>query len=181
MTKNDKTSEIEIEQVLDVETLKQALVEEKEKSEKYLTNWQRSQADFENYKKRVEREKEEIVDSANNTLISNLLTVVDDVERAFASLPVPPTEFNWIEGVKLIYKKFKAVLEMQGLTEIEAKGEPFDPHLHEAVMRQEGEEGMVIEEIQKGYKLKNKVIRPSLVVVGQGKEDKEAEQEGQKE
>lgn len=181
MTKNDKTSEVEIEQVLDVETLKQALVEEKEKSEKYLTNWQRSQADFENYKKRVEREKEEIVDSANNTLISNLSTVVDDVERAFASLPVPLTESDWIEGIKLIYKKFKAVLEAQGLTEIKAKGEPFDPHLHEAVMRREGEEGMVIEEIQKGYKLKNKVIRPSLVVVGQGKEDKEAGQEGQKE
>jgi len=178
---NDKSTETEVEQVEDIEALKQALTEEKEKAEKYLANWQRTQADFANYKKRAEQEKMEIVEFANSTLILNLLTIMDDFGRAFSSLPAQLAEFSWFEGIKLIYNKLKTTLEMQGLVEIKAKGEPFDPHLHEAVMRQEGKEGLVIEQIQKGYKLKNKVIRPSMVIVGKGKEEKETEQEGQKE
>jgi len=178
---NNKPTETGVEQVEDIEALKQALTEERERSEKYLANWQRTQADFINYKKRAEQEKIETVEFANSTLILNLLTIIDDLERAFDSLPAQLTGFNWIDGIKLIYNKLKATLEVQGLAEIKAKGEPFDPYLHEAVMRQEGEEGIVIEEIQKGYKLKNKLIRPSLVVVGKGKGKGKIEQEGQKE
>ena len=154
----------------DVETLEQALVEEREKAEKYLANWQRCQADFVNYKQRAEQEKKEIIDFANSALISNLLPIMDDLERAFASVPAELDESSWTEGIKLIYNKLKATLEAQGLTEIKAKGELFDTHLHEAVMQQEGEDGIVIEETQKGYKFKEKVIRPSLVIVGKGKE-----------
>jgi molecular chaperone GrpE len=154
----------------DVETLEQALSEEKEKAEKYLTNWQRCQADFVNYKQRTEQEKKETIDFANSALVSNLLPIMDDLERAFASIPTELDDSSWTEGIKLIYNKLKVTLEAQGLTEIEAKGEPFDPHLHEAVMQQEGEDGVVIEETQKGYKFKEKVIRPSLVIVGKGKE-----------
>jgi len=90
-------------------------------------------------------------------------------------------KFTWVEGIKLIYNKLKAILEAQGLAEIKAKGELFDPHLHEAVMRREGEEGVVVEDIQKGYKFKDRVLRPSMVVVGQGKGEKETEQEIQQE
>ena len=157
----------------DVETLEQALVEEKEKAEKYLTNWQRCQADFVNYKQRTEQEKRETIDFANSALISKLLPVMDDLERAFASIPAELDDSSWTEGIKLIYNKLKANLEAQGITAIEAKGELFDPHLHEAVMQQEGEDGVVIEETQKGYKFKEKVIRPSLVIVGKGKEKEE--------
>ena len=157
----------------DVETLEQALFEEKEKAEKYLTNWQRCQADFANYKQRTEQEKREIIDFANSALISKLLPVMDDMERAFASIPAELDDSSWTEGIKLIYNKLKVTLEAQGLTEIEAKGELFDPHLHEAVMQQEGEDGIVIEETQKGYRLKEKVIRPSLVIVGKGEEKEE--------
>ena len=163
---NDEVTEAEV-KIEDVEALKQALAEEKEKTEKYLTNWQRSQADFSNYKRRIEQERGEIVEFANSTLILNLLPILDDLERAFTSLPEQFTKLSWIDGIKLSYNKLKATLEVQGLSEIKAKGEKFDPHLHEAVMRQEGEEGMVIEEIQKGYKLKDKVIRPSMVIVGE--------------
>ena len=170
---NDKTAEVELEQAEDIEILKQTLAEEKEKAEKYLASWQRAQADFINYKKRVEQEKNELVEFANSTLILNLLAVMDDLERAFVSLPAQLSEYSWAEGIRLIYNKLKATLEAQGLAEIKVKGEPFDPHLHEAVMHQEGEEGIIIEEIQKGYKLKDKVIRPSLVIVGKGKEEKE--------
>ena len=163
MAESDEISE-------DIETLEQALVEEKEKAEKYLTNWQRCQADFVNYKQRTEQEKKETIDFANSAFISKLLPVMDDLERAFASIPAELDDSSWTEGIKLIYNKLKATLEARGVTEIEAKGELFDPHLHEAVMQQDGEDGVVIEETQKGYKFKEKVIRPSLVIVGKGKE-----------
>jgi molecular chaperone GrpE len=169
LAEGDEVIEEEIEQAEDIETLQQALAEEQEKAEKYLANWQRSQADFENYKRRSEQVKGELIEFASSALISNLLPILDDLERAFASVPAELDESNWTEGIKLIYNKFKTTLETQGLTEIEARGEPFDPRLHEAVMQQEGKEGMVIEEIQKGYKFKEKVIRPSLVTVGNGK------------
>ena len=169
---NDEVVETE-----DIESLKQILAEEKEKAEKYLANWQRSQADFSNYKKRIEQEREEIVKFANSTLILNLLPILDDLERAFVSLPQQLANFSWIDGIKLSYNKLKATLEAQGLSEIKTKGEQFDPHLHEAIMRREGEEGMVIEEIQKGYKLKDKVIRPSMVIVGEGKKTEQAQKE----
>ena len=170
MAGSDEVAEAGIEQDGDVEILQQALAEEKEKAEKYLGNWQRCQADFANYKRRAEQEKEEIIEFANSVLICNLLPVMDDMERAFASVPAELDESSWTEGIKLIYNNLKATLERQGLTEIKAKGEPFDPHLHEAVMQQEGKEGVIIETAQKGYKFREKVIRPSLVIVGKGEE-----------
>lgn len=173
MDEGDKVVEEGIEQAEDIETLQQALAEEKEKAENYLASWQRCQADFINYKQRAEQEKGGIIEFANSTLICNLLPIMDDLERAFASVTVDLDESNWTEGIRLIYNKLKATLEAQGLTEIEARGEPFDPRLHEAAMQQEGEEGMVIEEIQKGYKFKEKVIRPSLVTVGKGERKEE--------
>lgn len=157
---------------VDIETLKRALAEEKEKAEKYLANWQRAEADFSNYKKRAEQEKNELGDSANASLILNLLPVLNDLERAFASLPPKSVGRTWVEGIRLIHRKLQGVLEAQGLTEIKAVGEPFDPSLHEAVAHQEGEEGVVIDEVQRGYKLKDKVLRPTLAVVGKAKEEK---------
>jgi len=181
LAEGDEVVESGIEQAEDIETLQQALAEEKEKAEKYLANWQRCQADFVNYKQRAEQEKGEIIEFANSTLICNLMPIMDDLERALASVPAEFEESNWTEGVKLIYNEFKATLEAQGLTEIEARGEPFDPRLHEAVMQQEGREGMVIEETQKGYKFKGKVIRPSLVIVGKGEEKRRTGKATQKE
>ena len=181
MAEDDAVVEAGIEQAEDIETLQQALAEANEKAEKYLANWQRSQADFDNYKKRSEQEIGDVIEFAISALISNLLPVIDDLERAFASVPAELDESNWTEGIKLIYNKFKATLEAQGLAEIKARGEPFDPRLHEAVMQQEGEEGMVIEEAQKGYEFRGRVIRPSLVIVGKGEEKGRTEQTTQKE
>jgi len=173
LAENNKAVEAEIEQIEDIETLQQALAEERGKTEKYLANWQRSQADFANYKKRSEQEKEEIIKFANSGLLYNLLPIIDDLERAFASVPAELDDSHWTEGIRLIYNKLKATLEAQGLTEMKAQGERFDPRLHEAVMEQEGEEGVVLKETQKGYIFKEKVIRPSLVIVGKGEEKKE--------
>jgi molecular chaperone GrpE len=181
LDEGDEVIEEEIEQARDIETLQQALAEEKEKAENYLASWQRCQADFVNYKQRAEQEKSEIIEFANSTLISNVLPIMDDLERAFASVPADLEESNWTEGIRLIYNKLKTSLEAQGLTEIEARGEPFDPRLHEAIMQQNGKEGMVIEELQKGYKFKEKVIRPSLVTVGRGIKRRRREQTNQKE
>jgi molecular chaperone GrpE len=181
LDEGDEVIEEEIEQAQNIETLQQALAEEKEKAENYLASWQRCQADFVNYKQRAEQEKSEIIEFANSTLVSNLLPIMDDLERAFASVPADLEESNWTEGIRLIYNKLKTSLEAQGLTEIEARGKPFDPHLHEAIMQQNGKEGMVIEELQKGYKFKEKVIRPSLVTVGRGIKRRRRGQTNQKE
>lgn len=170
----------ELTEEADVETLMKALAEEKEKAEKYLASWQRAEADFSNYKRRAEQERNELGDSANSALILNLLLVLDDLERAFASLPAKSEGHTWVEGMRLIHRKLQGVLEAQGLAEIKAVGEAFDPSLHEAVGHQEGEEGVVIGEVQKGYKLKDRVLRPTLAVVGKGKVEK-AEEEGSEE
>ena len=172
MAEGDEVVEAGIEQSEGIEALQKALAEEKEKAEKYLANWQRSQADLENYIKRAEQEKSETVECANRMLILDLLPILDDFERAFSSLPVELDEQNWTEGMKLIYNKVKAALETQGLAEIRAKGEYFDPCWHEAAGQLEGEEGIVVEEIRKGYKFKDKLLRPSMVMIGAGNKNK---------
>jgi molecular chaperone GrpE len=150
-------------------SLEESLAEEKEKAEKYLENWQRAEADFSNYKKRVEQEKTELGNSLNSGLLLNLLPVFDDMERALSALPPKLEKQNWVDGMKLIYRKFQSVLEAQGITPIEAVGKPFDPTVHEAVSQIEGQEGIVMEEIQRGYMLRDRVLRPSLVVVGKSR------------
>ena len=155
----------------DIRTLKQALAEEKEKAEGYLANWQRVQADFINYKRRSEQEKGEISQFANLALILNLLSVLDDFERALAAVPANQAELNWLEGIRLIERKLQTSLETQGLSFIQAVGEPFDPRFHEAIREDKGREGIVIKEVHKGYKLHDRIIRPSQVVVGNGEEE----------
>jgi molecular chaperone GrpE len=161
----------EISEIDNIEELRQILLDEKQQAGTNLAGWQRTQADFENYKKRSEQEKEEISKFANSVLILSLLPVLDDFERALDFLPSKKADAAWLEGLKLIERKLKSTLESQGLSAINALGEPFDPHLHEAIRQDKGEEGIVIEEIQKGYKFHDKVIRPSKVVVGNGEVD----------
>jgi molecular chaperone GrpE len=172
LAEDDEVVEAGIEESEDIETLQKALAEEIGKAEKYLTSWQRSQADLENYIKRAEQEKSETVEFANRMLILDLLPILDDFERALASVPVELDEQNWTEGIRLIYNKVKAVLEAQGLAEIKAEGEHFDPYWHEAAGHLEGEEGVVVEEIRKGYKFKDKLLRPSMVMVGKCNKDR---------
>ena len=166
---NDETKYDSTLQPDDIDNLRKELDKEKEKAKSYLANWQRSQADFANYKKHAAEEKGEIVDFAISAFILTLLPVVDDMEKALISLPPELENLNWVEGIKLIHANFKDSLQKQGLSEMNAVGTPFDPHFHNAVMQQEGQEGIVLEEIQKGYKFKNRVIRPSMVIVGEEK------------
>ncbi len=167
----------------DVESLKKALAEEEAKAEGYLANWQRAQADFLNFKKRAEQERSETVKFGNAMLILSLLPVLDDLERALCSVATEwqrgdpsvvsgeTTLQSLVDGINFIYRKFKTILEEHGVSEIKALGEPFDPHLHESMLLGEGEEGKVVEEIQKGYILHDRVLRPTKVKVGKGKEE----------
>lgn len=145
-----------------------ALSEARQKAEEYLENWKRAQADFINYKRHAEQEKLEMGQYANAQLIFSLLPILDDFERAFENISPRIAKSDWVEGVKLIESKFRAILSVHGLVAIEAVGKPFDPVLHEACMTCNGEEGIVILEIRRGYKLDDRVLRPSQVAVGNG-------------
>lgn len=169
----DQGDQSGVSELEDIEALKRALAEERAKAEANLAGWKRAQADYINYKRRAEQEREEISQLANAALIFNLLPILDDWERALASIPDDQADLGWVEGIRLIERKFRGILEAQGLSPIEAIGQPFDPNLHEAAMQGEGEEGIVIGELQKGYRFRDRVIRPAKVIVGKGKEKEE--------
>ncbi len=132
--KEDITNEVtpEVAEVEDIQTLKESLDEGK--AEDYLANWQRTQADFINYKRRSEQEKEDISKFVNTALMLSLLPILDDLERAFTSIPNRIAKLSWVDGIRLIERKVQATLAAQGLSQIKATGEPFDPNFHEAAM-----------------------------------------------
>jgi len=155
----------------ETEKLKKALADEKSKCEANLAGWQRAQADFINYKRFAEQEKTEIGKYANISLMSNLLPAIDDFERAIASIPSAESDSKWLEGLKLIDRKLQDTLQKQGITCIETLGKEFDPYVMEAVSCSKGKKDIVIHELEKGYKLQDKVIRPAKVIVGSGEEE----------
>ncbi|HJZ50014.1 MAG TPA: nucleotide exchange factor GrpE [Roseiflexaceae bacterium] len=142
---------------------------EKEAAE-YKDQWLRAAADFKNFKRRTETERADLIRGASAGLLLKLLPVVDDLERALGSVTPDVAATPWYAGFKLIPQKLKTVLESEGVTPIEAVGQEFDPNLHEAVIYESaaGQEGKVIGELQKGYKLRDRVLRPTMVKVGQG-------------
>ena len=150
-----------------IEELERQLAETTAKAEEHLYNWQRSAADFSNYKRRTDDERAQLSQFSTAVLISRLLGVLDDFDRALENVP-PEAHDAWIEGVKLVERKLRGVLESEGVTPIEAVGLPFDPNLHEAVAHEETTahaDNEVIGEVQRGYRLHDRVIRPSLVRV----------------
>jgi molecular chaperone GrpE len=151
----------------EVESLSAELEKVSSELEDTRDRFLRGLADFDNYRKRVARDREQLVRCANEDLIKRLLEVVDNLERALASSRTEDFE-GFKKGVQLIYEHLKELLTKEGLCPIECLGEAFDPNYHEAVMAidKEGEEPeKVVEEIQKGYTLDGRVIRPSKVVV----------------
>lgn len=134
----------------------------------YKDQWLRSVAEFKNFKRRADSERGELISRANANLLLKLLPVVDDLERATASVTQEVAESQWYGGFKLIPQKLRTLLESEGVTAIVAEGEAFDPTRHEAVIYDEGdgEETVVTAELQKGYSLKDKVLRPAMVKVG---------------
>ncbi|MGD2246863.1 MAG: nucleotide exchange factor GrpE [Candidatus Methanofastidiosia archaeon] len=135
----------------------------------HLNMLQRLQAEFENYKKRAERERIEYTEQANADLILKLLSVLDDFERALQVKKSDTSDTDsFKKGMVMIHKKFQKILEKEGVTPIDAVGEEFDPYYHEAVLAEVGDykDDTIIEELEKGYMFKNRVLRPSKVKVG---------------
>jgi molecular chaperone GrpE len=154
----------------DVKSLEEALAQEKEKAERYLANWQMAEADFRNYKTREEQEKKEQMNWANSALVCDVLPVLDAFDRAFEGLTPAGEGLSWITGFRQIQRMLLDVLSKHGVAEMKCVGEKFDPSLHEAVAQQEGAEGVILDEVRRGYKLKDKLLRAPQVVVGGGGE-----------
>ncbi len=144
------------------------LEESEAKAQEYLDGWQRSRAEFSNYKKRVAREREQIHQISKGKVIKDYLDILDDLERALINRPKSGDGAEWAEGIELIYQKLQSKLEMAGVEIMDAEGAKFDPNLHEAIMQEETNEhesDSVIEVIQNGYLLGDRVLRPAMVRV----------------
>jgi len=167
-----------------VETLNRALIDEKKRSEEYLSRLKYAQADIENLKKRYDRQIEEIKKYCTEPLVIELLDVVDELELAVKAGSSSNSTEAVAQGVEMTLKKLKKVLETEGVSPIDCVGKPFDPSMHHAIAKTEKDgvdECTVIEEIRKGYTMGEKVIRPSIVkvVVKPSKSQKEMNQNEQ--
>ena len=148
----------------ELEDLKKEL-EQKDKTIEELTDTlKRLQAEFENYRKRIEKEKSEFVKYSHADVISKILPVLDSFEMALKHTNEPQ---KFINGMKLIYAQLHSALEAEGLRPIKTDGEKFDPYMHEVLMKEESEkpEGTILEEFQKGYMLNDKILRFSKVKI----------------
>ena len=149
--------------------------EKAKKADEYFDQVLRMKAEFENYRKRMNREREEFAKFAAEELIYDLLMVIDNLENAVSAAKKTEDFHMLLEGVELTRKEALRVLSQWGLEEVKAKGEKFDPEKHEAVMQVDSdeEEGKIVEEMRKGYCLKGKLIRPSMVKVARRNEDEQ--------
>jgi molecular chaperone GrpE len=134
----------------------------------YLDGWQRARAELANFRKRTERDREQMASVLRGDVVKQLLPVVDDFDLAVGSLPEDLEGHDWINGVLLIHRKLQSTLAELGVSEIDALGQPFDPAYHEAVMQRESAEHephIVIEVMRKGYMIEDRVLRPAMVAV----------------
>lgn len=148
--------------------LKEELKSLKAQNKDYYGQLQRQQAEFDNFRKRTQKEKDDLVKYAAERVLTSMLPIVDNFERALAAAKSNSDMESFSRGVEMIFRQMMTILEKEGLRPIEAVGKPFDPNLHEAVLQEDSEEhaeNIVIEELQKGYYLKDKIIRPSMVKV----------------
>ena len=149
-------------------TLEERLAEAEARAEEYLATAQRVAADFENYRKRAARDQESLVARAHERLLKALIPILDDLERALEAAN-EHEEAKLEEGVALVHRSLADLLAREGLAEIETEG-AFDPHVHEALLAQpseEAESGSVLDVVQKGYKLGDRVVRPARVIVAE--------------
>jgi molecular chaperone GrpE len=158
----------QVEPVEEQESQEQTIERLEAEAEEYLDGWQRARAEFANYKKRIEKERETARTRITGEIITRYLGVMDDLERALEKSPESEACKEWVAGVELIYTKFRSILEAEGVETIEEEGLRFDPNIHEAISYEdsdEHEEGSVIEVTQRGYKLDDRVLRPAMVRV----------------
>jgi len=153
----------QLEEPTELELL-QAKLDEQENS--YL----RLRADFDNYRRRVQKDTEAASKYRAQSLVSDILPVLDNFERAIDTAPQTEEAQSFVKGVEMVYRSLKTALEAEGVQEIAPDGQAFDPNFHQAVMQEPSEEhesGIVIQTLQKGYQLKDRVIRPAMVKVSE--------------
>ena len=162
--------QVEEEQQAVGESLEERLAEAEAEAEAHLNDLKRLAAEFENYRKRVSREQEALSTRAAERLVKELLPIADDLERALEAAE-QHEEAKLEEGVRLVHRQLASVLEREGLVEIETNAK-FDPHVHEALLARpaDADEGSVLEVVQKGYRLGDRVLRPARVIVAAAKE-----------
>jgi len=152
------------------EELEMKLAEALSEKEEYLDGWQRTQADFANYKKRVERDRQQVQQNATANVVRRYLDILDDLERALANQPQDGEGAVWADGIDLVYRKWLNALEVNDVKPMEVEDQLFDPELHEAISHEESDEhesGEVIEVVQTGYFIGDRVLRPARVRVAQ--------------
>jgi molecular chaperone GrpE len=133
----------------------------------YLERLQRSLAEFANYRRRVEQERVRARELATSSILGQLLPIMDDLQRAISNMPEGQAESSWVQGVQFIEKKMSALFEREGISPIDAVGQPFDPSVHEAVATEDGStQNIVVEVYQTGYRQGEQVLRPAMVKVG---------------
>lgn len=162
------TNEQERQEMTEMEQLQVELEEKQSKAQEYLEGWQRSRAEFANYKKRILRERELLHEEVKGRVIKDYLDILDDLERALKERPKDREGSVWAEGIELIYKKLNDKLEAEGVRPMNARGVQFDPNLHEAIMTEENDEyesGQVIDVVERGYWIGDRVLRPARVRV----------------
>ena len=163
VAESDNTEQLSAE----IEALKTKLAQAESKTTEYRDSWMRSQAEFQNYKKRLERDNELTYVSMKGDIIKKVLPVLDDLERALQNRP---TDNAWANGIELIARKLQNLLDSEGIKRIAAEGTEFDPKYHEAISHEPADgvkSGFVISVVQNGYMLGDRVIRPALVRVAQ--------------
>ena len=146
--------------------LQQLVEQEQQKALEYLRQLTYLQADFENYRKRTERQVQELTARSNDKLVSELLCVLDDLERALDCGKSSEGSSGLLEGVRMVHNNLIRMLEREGLERIDTLGKIFDPNVHEIVVRiprNDCEEGLVLEEVRRGFVFKGRVLRPSMV------------------
>ncbi|MGD1993568.1 MAG: nucleotide exchange factor GrpE [Anaerolineae bacterium] len=164
----EPTEEVAPDLESEVERLRQELAEAQRKAEEHFDGWQRARAELANYRRRKEAEWQKRIRMSNAALIAKILPVLDDLERALQTLPPGLENLTWVEGLFMIKRKLDAVLESEGVQPIETAGKSFDPFYHEAITYEEApgfEEGEIIGQVQRGYVLEDRVIRPAMVRV----------------
>ena len=162
----------EIEEELDdqgrISALEEELAKAEEQAAEYLDGWQRSRAEYANARKRLEKERVEAYSRAAVDYAKKMLPVLDDFNRALENAPENIEQDDWFEGIALVARKMNSILEDLRLEKIDAVGQPFDPNVHDALALTEAEgfeSGTVVEEVQSGYRIGDRVIRPALVNV----------------
>jgi molecular chaperone GrpE len=153
----------------DIEQLKTELAASQAKADEFLTALQRERAEFTNYRRRTSEEREAMLGLAGEDLIRKVLAIADDFDLAIDNRPPELAESSWVDGVTAIDRKLRALLDSEGVKPVEAEpGKPFDPREHEAIVNVPGTgraEGEIVDVIRRGYKLRDRVLRPALVAV----------------